>query len=112
MRSNCSICGQETLIVNLIDQLSAYKYVASTFYLGSMIYVFVGIAFVADIFMNAVEKITNQTKTVKRFNPNNNCFEVSSTRVWNQTVANLTLMAFGSSAPEILMATIEIIKNK
>lgn len=30
-------------------------------------------------------------------------------RVWNETVANLTLMALGSSAPEILLSVIEII---
>ena len=30
------------------------------------------------------------------------------TKVWNETVANLTLMALGSSAPEILLAIIEI----
>lgn len=29
-------------------------------------------------------------------------------RVWNETVANLTLMALGSSAPEILLSVIEI----
>jgi solute carrier family 8 (sodium/calcium exchanger) len=27
--------------------------------------------------------------------------------VWNETVANLTLMALGSSAPEIMLAIIE-----
>lgn len=30
-------------------------------------------------------------------------------RVWNDTVANLTLMALGTSAPEILLACIELI---
>lgn len=30
-------------------------------------------------------------------------------RVWNETVSNLTLMALGSSAPEILLSIIEII---
>lgn len=30
--------------------------------------------------------------------------------VWNPTVANLTLMALGSSAPEILLSTIETIQ--
>jgi len=38
-------------------------------------------------------------------------FEVVQVRVWNDTVANLTLMALGSSAPEILLSIIEIIKN-
>ena len=32
-------------------------------------------------------------------------------RIWNDTVANLTLMALGSSAPEILLSIIEIIKK-
>lgn len=35
--------------------------------------------------------------------------EVVEIRVWNDTVANLTLMALGSSAPEILLAIIEIV---
>ena len=30
---------------------------------------------------------------------------------WNATVANLTLMALGSSAPEILLSIIEALKN-
>lgn len=32
-------------------------------------------------------------------------------KVWNPTVANLTLMALGSSAPEILLSVIETVKN-
>ena len=29
-------------------------------------------------------------------------------RIWNDTVSNLTLMALGSSAPEILLSIIEV----
>merc|ERR1719324_579174 len=32
-------------------------------------------------------------------------------KVWNDTVANLTLMALGSSAPEILLSVIELLGN-
>ena len=32
-------------------------------------------------------------------------------RIWSDAVANLTLMALGSSAPEILLSIIEIIGN-
>jgi len=32
--------------------------------------------------------------------------------VWNGTVANLTLMALGSSAPEILLSVIEICSSR
>lgn len=31
--------------------------------------------------------------------------------VWNPTIANLTLMALGSSAPEILLSVIEALKS-
>ncbi|KAK1883214.1 Sodium/calcium exchanger 2, partial [Dissostichus eleginoides] len=34
---------------------------------------------------------------------------VTTVRVWNETVSNLTLMALGSSAPEILLSLIEVI---
>ncbi|VDN38211.1 unnamed protein product [Cylicostephanus goldi] len=37
--------------------------------------------------------------------------EYEEVKVWNPTVANLTLMALGSSAPEILLSIIEIIGN-
>ncbi len=37
--------------------------------------------------------------------------EVIEVPVWNGTVANLTLMALGSSAPEILLSIIEIAGN-
>lgn len=37
--------------------------------------------------------------------------EVVEVRIWNDTVANLTLMALGSSAPEILLSCIEIVGN-
>ena len=32
-------------------------------------------------------------------------------RIWNETVSNLTLMALGSSAPEILLAVVETFGN-
>lgn len=35
--------------------------------------------------------------------------EVIEVRIWNDTVANLTLMALGTSAPEILLSVIEIV---
>ena len=34
--------------------------------------------------------------------------QVIVVKVWNETVANLTLMALGSSAPEIMLSVIEI----
>lgn len=70
-----------------------------------------GIAIIADIFMCSIERITSSTKKVVRRKPDTNQLEVIEIPIWNKTVANLTLMALGSSAPEILLATIETIGN-
>jgi Ca2+/Na+ antiporter len=63
-----------------------------------------GVGIIADIFMASIETITSQTYKITR--PDG---EVSEVKVWNATVANLTLMALGSSAPEIILSIIEII---
>ncbi|KAL0270228.1 UNVERIFIED_CONTAM: hypothetical protein PYX00_007700 [Menopon gallinae] len=79
-----------------------------TVYLFAMFYLFIGVSIVSDRFMNSIEMITSQEKTVKIKKKNGEMQDVK-VRVWNETVANLTLMALGSSAPEILLSIIEII---
>lgn len=76
------------------------------YFLG-MIYSFAGVALFADSFMCAIETITSKEKTVESEDG-----EQQFVRVWNPTVANLTLMALGSSAPEILLSLIEVSGNQ
>ena len=78
-------------------------------YMAALLWTFLGVAIAADAFMLGIETITSQeqAKTVvvdgrKR---------VYSLKIWNATVANLTLMALGSSAPEILLSLIEIVSS-
>ena len=73
------------------------------FYFIGMVWMFMGIAIAADKFMEAISVITARTKTIYVQG------EEVEVLIWNETVANLTLMALGSSAPEILLATIETI---
>jgi solute carrier family 8 (sodium/calcium exchanger) len=61
--------------------------------------------------MAAIEVITSQEREVKVKKPNGEK-TVVLVRIWNETVSNLTLMALGSSAPEILLSIIEICGNK
>ena len=77
-------------------------------YFAVLIYLFLGVAIVADLFMGAIEVITAQTRKVKYEDDEGETryLEVS---VWNPTIANLTLMALGSSAPEILLSVIETV---
>ena len=76
-------------------------------YLLCMGYFFVGIAIASDIFMNSIEAMTSKERVVTRFDKTKNEMIQFNVRIWNETVANLTLMALGSSAPEIMLATIE-----
>ncbi|XP_022210626.2 sodium/calcium exchanger 3 isoform X2 [Drosophila obscura] len=72
-----------------------------------LVYLFVGVSIIADRFMAAIEAITSTERTVVVKGPNNEK-QTMHVRIWNETVANLTLMALGSSAPEILLSVIEI----
>lgn len=76
-----------------------------------LMYLFLGVSIIADRFMAAIEVITSQEKEIHITDSNGNN-QVVMVRYWNETVSNLTLMALGSSAPEILLSVIEIFGNK
>eukprot|EP00439_Symbiodinium_sp_Y106_P031801 s1753_g3.t2 len=73
-------------------------------YLLGLLYCFLGVAIIADVFMASIEKVTSVKKQVT----NKETGKKTTVKVWNDTVANLTLMALGSSAPEILLSIIEL----
>ncbi|XP_018571769.1 sodium/calcium exchanger 3 [Anoplophora glabripennis] len=76
-------------------------------YFFVLVYLFIGVSIISDRFMAAIEVITSQEREVSVRKPNGDT-QIVVVRMWNETVANLTLMALGSSAPEILLSVIEI----
>lgn len=88
-------------IMNLINpELQAFLYAFG------LLYAFLGIAVISDVFMATIEVITSKEKEVTLANGNK-----VKVQFWNPTVANLTLMALGSSAPEILLALLETVQS-
>ncbi|XP_044864977.1 sodium/calcium exchanger 1 isoform X3 [Mauremys mutica] len=83
------------------------KIARATVYFVAMVYMFLGVSIIADRFMSSIEVITSQEREITIKKPSG---ETSKTtvRIWNETVSNLTLMALGSSAPEILLSVIEV----
>ena len=73
-------------------------------YILALSYLFFGVAIISDNFMAAVEQMTEQTRPVKQRNG-----DIVQVPIWNSTVANLTLLAFGSSAPEIILSLLDTI---
>ncbi|XP_028452932.1 sodium/calcium exchanger 1a isoform X1 [Perca flavescens] len=76
-------------------------------YFVGLAYMFLGVSIIADRFMSSIEVITSQERQITVTKPNGE--KVTTTvRIWNETVSNLTLMALGSSAPEILLSVVEV----
>lgn len=105
------VCSDKGLILPLVSEYTWYSWIRIILYFALLMYLFLGIAIIADIFMCAIEKITSKTVTIKDTNDDGDLIE-RKVKVWNATVANLTLMALGSSSPEILLSIIEICGNK
>ncbi len=60
-------------------------------YLLAMIFLFIGIAYLANTFMSAIEIITSIKKEIRLRNDRGE-EEVMVVRIWNQTIAKLTII--------------------
>mmetsp|Transcript_11809 Transcript_11809/g.26787 ORF Transcript_11809/g.26787 Transcript_11809/m.26787 type:complete len:824 (+) Transcript_11809:68-2539(+) len=78
--------------------------VRAPIYLSGLAWCFLGVSVLADAFMNSIEAITAKKRRV--WNKEKNRYQ--TVQVWNDTVSNLTLMALGSSAPEIMLNVLEL----
>jgi len=104
-------CSKDGLWLPLISEFTWHPYARTAVYLIGLLWCFMGVAILADVFMCSIEKITSKTRIITIASTSKAGTEEIEIRVWNDTVANLTLMALGSSAPEILLSIIEIVGN-
>ncbi|KAJ9451606.1 Magnesium/proton exchanger [Diplonema papillatum] len=81
-------------------------------YLVALFYLFLGVAIISDVFMAGIEVVTaEKEKIVVEKSHDGEKEKVIMYTVWNETVANLTLLALGSSAPEIMLSVLETCSN-
>ncbi|KAJ8366051.1 hypothetical protein SKAU_G00148820 [Synaphobranchus kaupii] len=113
-RANRSCTGSYECKVGVIlpvwipqDPSFGDKVARATVYFVAMFYMFLGVSIIADRFMASIEVITSQEKEITIKKPNGET-TTTTVRIWNETVSNLTLMALGSSAPEILLSVVEV----
>ncbi|XP_065660327.1 sodium/calcium exchanger 3 isoform X2 [Hydra vulgaris] len=110
----CTKISENTLFFPLTNESEWSNGIRVLFYFMALLWCFMGVAIAADLFMCAIEIITSKTKKIRVAtgeddNTVSSEYEEVEIRVWNGTVANLTLMALGTSAPEILLSIIEIV---
>ena len=111
----CSKLNESTLLLPFLNESTIPYGSRIVMYFIALLWMFMGVAIGADLFMCAIEVITSKTKIVRIGSDNEEDgkdYEEVEVRFWNDTCANLTLMALGSSAPEILLSIIEIVGNK
>mmetsp|Transcript_82507 Transcript_82507/g.260481 ORF Transcript_82507/g.260481 Transcript_82507/m.260481 type:complete len:787 (-) Transcript_82507:45-2405(-) len=109
MSANVAIChpGGSGLIMPLVSDESEWPDTLRGLLYGfAMVYCFLGVSIIADIFMDSITVITSRRRQVYSANG------MRTQKVWNNTVATLSLMALGSSAPEICLSMIELLKRE
>ncbi|KAI3460798.1 hypothetical protein Pfo_017461 [Paulownia fortunei] len=80
-------------------------------YFLALAYCFIGLSAITDRFFRSMENVVKHTRTVKEIDPCTNAKVVKHKKVWNYTIADITLLAFGTSFPQISLATIDAIRN-
>ncbi|KAL8582386.1 hypothetical protein ACOMHN_042024 [Nucella lapillus] len=106
-------CSDVGLLMPFVNEYTWNTGARAFIYIFGLVYCFMGVSIIADVFMRSIEMITSKTSSVRLADPSSKTgYRELEIKVWNDTVANLTLMALGSSAPEILLSLIEIVGNK
>lgn len=80
-------------------------------YFLALAYCFIGLSAITARFFRSMEHVVQQTRMVVEIDPRNNTRTVKHEKVWNYTIADITLLAFGTSFPQISLATIDSIRN-
>ncbi|XP_030451610.2 magnesium/proton exchanger [Syzygium oleosum] len=83
---------------------------AFIYFLG-LAYCFIGLSAITARFFRSMENVVKQTREVVEIDPHTNSKVVRQEKVWNYTIADITLLAFGTSFPQISLATIDALRN-
>jgi len=73
-----------------------------------LFWLFLGISILSDVLMDSIEMITSKSVLINIPDSDGNMIQVEKI-FWNPTIANLTLMALGTSAPEIILSTVDTV---
>ncbi|XP_037430126.1 magnesium/proton exchanger 1-like isoform X3 [Triticum dicoccoides] len=77
----------------------------------ALAYCFIGLSAITARFFKSMESITNHSREVVTIDTETNMPIVKHEKVWNYTIADIALLAFGTSFPQISLATIDAIRN-
>ncbi|CAI7853789.1 unnamed protein product, partial [Closterium sp. NIES-54] len=85
--------------------------VRTAMYTLALVYLFIGLATITGKYMEAMENIVQQTRKVRLWDPVAGRWVVSEQRMWNPAIADITLLALGTCAPQISLAVIDAVRR-
>jgi len=85
--------------------------VRATLYTVALAYCFIGLSAITARFFKSMEQIMKHSREVVSVDTHTNMPVVKQEKVWNYTIADIALLAFGTSFPQISLATIDAIRN-
>lgn len=80
-------------------------------YFLALAYCFIGLSAITGRFFRSMENVVKQTRKVVNIDPFTKTEIVTYEKVWNYAIADISLLAFGTSFPQISLATIDAIRN-
>lgn len=80
------------------------------YFLG-LAYCFLGLSAITARFFRSMENVVKHTRKVVDIDPYTGEEIIRHEKVWNFTIADISLLAFGTSFPQISLATIDAIRN-
>lgn len=83
---------------------------AFLYFLG-LAYCFIGLSAITARFFRSMENVVKHTRELVKIDPRSNTVVVTHEKVWNYTIADITLLAFGTSFPQISLAIIDSLQN-
>ena len=104
-----SACGGAYLLFHGETLLS--NSVRATLYMVALAYCFIGLSAITARFFKSMEQIMKHSREVVGVDPHTNMPVVKQEKVWNYAIADIALLAFGTSFPQISLATIDAIRN-
>lgn len=82
----------------------------SLYFLG-LVYCFFGLSAITARFFLSMENVVKHSRKVVEIDPDTKAETISYAKVWNFTIADISLLAFGTSFPQISLATIDALRN-
>lgn len=83
---------------------------AFLYFLG-LAYCFIGLSSITARFFRSMENVVKQSRKVVEIDPVTKAEVVRYEKVWNYAIADIALLAFGTSFPQISLATIDAIRS-